>query len=167
MKFKVGDKVELIDEKSYGYGDVFEIIGIDIYGPGISYECKSYNLATWFSEWFSEDEITLVEENKEEASEKKENTNMKVFESPNREKYLGDLCFGDYFKFMSGAFKGSFGIVCNYTKNARDHMKDGEKFTDKDPCLIFTDDLSFPVFSIEDTSTEIKKLSGKTIFEED
>lgn len=165
MKFKVGDKVELIDEKSYGYGDVFEITEIDTRDPEIPYECKSYKYH--LTTWFSEDEITLVEENKEEASEKKENTNMKVFESPNREKYLGDLCFGDYFKFMSGAFKGSFGIVCNYTKNARDHMKDGEKFTDKDPCLIFTDDLSFPVFSIEDTSTEIKKLSGKTIFEED
>ena len=163
MKFKVGDKVKVIDKEDFGYGDVFEITGIDIYDPGIPYECKSYNLTAWFSE----DMITLAEENKEEASEKKGNTNMKVFESPNREKYLGDLCFGDYFKFMSGAFKGSFGIVCNYTKNARDHMKDGEKFTDKDPCLIFTDDLSFPVFSIEDTSTEIKKLSGKTIFEED
>lgn len=165
MKFKVGDKVKVIDRENYGYGDVFEITEIDTHDSEIPYECKSYRYH--LTTWFSEDEITLAEENKEEASEKKENTNMKVFESPNHEKYLGDLCFGDYFKFMSGAFKGSFGIVCNYTKNARDHMKDGEKFTDKDPCLIFTDDLSFPVFSIEDASTEIKKLSGKTIFEED
>ena len=92
---------------------------------------------------------------------------MKIFGSPNREKYLGDLYFGDYFKFMSGAFKGSFGIVCGCTENANNCMKDEEDFEEKIPCLIFTDDIPFPVFSIEDASTEIKKLSGKTIFEED
>lgn len=155
MKFKVGNKVKVINKENSDYGNVFEIRRIDTHDSEPTYICKSYKYN--FTVWFSEDEITLA----------KEKTNTKVFESSNREKYLGDLCFGDYFKFMSGAFKGSFGIVCNYTKNARDHMKDGEKFTDKDPCLIFTDDLSFPVFSIEDTSTEIKKLSGKTIFEED
>ena len=68
---------------------------------------------------------------------------------------------------MSGAFEGSFGIVCNLTENARDYMKDGKKLINKVSCLIFTDDVPFPVFSIEDASTEIEKLSGKTIFEED
>lgn len=166
MKFKVGDKVKVIDKEDCRYGDVFEIIGIDIYDPGIPYECKSYNLATWFSE----DEITLAEENKEEVSKEKGDANMKIFESPNRKKYLGDLCLGDYFKFMSGTFKGSFGIICGCTENGRDYMKDEKKFINKVLCLIFTDDsddVCFPVFTIEDGSTEIKILSGKTIFEED
>lgn len=164
MKFKVGDKIKVINKEDYGYGDVFEITEIDIHDPEIPYECKSYRYH--LTTWFSEDEITLAEENKEKASEKKENTNMKVFES-NHDKTLDDLFPGDYFKFMSGEFKGCYGIVCNCTPNAINYISFKEEPENKTFCMIFLDAIPFPMISIEDASTEIKKLSGKTIFEED
>ena len=160
MKFKVSDKVKNLSSPFFLFEEVLTIIRVDEYDTVYPYYAKGIEEKGY---WVQENEIKSIEDSKNERN----NSNMKIFESPNRKKYLEDLCLGDYFKFMSGAFKGSFGIVCNYTKNTKDHMKDGEKFTDKDPCLIFTDDVPFPVFSFEDGLTEVKKLSGKTIFEED
>lgn len=160
MEIKIGDRVKFVKSiKEHTRFCVGDVLVVKAFDEDYNYHCSDGE----FVGFFLQEEIEPVES----AKNKKRSNNMKVFESPNREKYLGDLYFGDYFKFMSGAFKGSFGIVCGCTENANNCMKDEEDFEEKIPCLIFTDDIPFPVFSIEDTSTEIKKLSGKTIFEED
>lgn len=158
MKFKVGDMVKHIPEEDFTNQNVYRIIGIDTQCTDFPYLCEG---ADGFTFWLREENIALVKE----ALKEKENNKMKVFES-NRDRTLGDLFPGDYFKFMNEEFEGWYGIVCNCTI-ASDYFVFGEKPKDKVFCMVFSNEISFPMFGIEDASIEVKKIPGKTIFEED
>lgn len=159
MKFKIGDIVKYISEEDFTNQNVYRIIGIDTQCTDFPYFCEGTD---GFTFWFREESIALVKE----ASEEKENDKKKVFES-NYDKTLGDLSPGDYYKFMNEKFEGCYGIVCDYTINASGYFVSGEEPEDKVFCMIFSDAIPFPVFGIEDASIEVKKIPGKTIFEED
>lgn len=160
MKFKIGDMVACIDMGNSWYGYVFIITKAYTKNDVPLYLCEC--CVDGSEVWFSEEKIRLVKE----ISEKKENDKKKVFEN-NRDKILGGLFLNDFFKFMSGKFKGCYGIVCSCTANAINCIAFKEDPEEKVFCMVFSDAIPYPMFSIEDASTKIKKLSGKTIFEED
>lgn len=163
MKFKIGDMVKYIG--SWGFYEPYEslvVIDIDDFNedPILPYYVTNREGDTT---WLKEDDLEFIENTKDE----KGNNNMKVFGSLNRNKTLGALYPGNYFKFEGATLKGYYGIVCDYTENVGHYMENGEKIVNKVPCFIFSDNIPYPTFSFEDASTEIKELSGKVIFEED
>lgn len=162
MKFKIGDVVKYIGRwDSYDPYELLVVIDIDDSNedPVLPYCVINRKRVTC---WVKEDALELIENTESE----KENNKMKVFES-NCDKTLGNLFPGDYFKFMSEKLKGCYGIVCDYSPNAIDYIDFREELEDKVFCMIFSDAIPYPTFSIEDASIEVKKIPGKTIFEED
>lgn len=162
MKFKIGDVVKYIGRwDSYEPYESLVVIDIDDSNedPVLPYCVINRKRVIC---WVKEDVLELIENTESE----KENNKMKVFESLTRGKTLNALYLGDYFKFEDTTLKGCYGIVCDYTENVGHYMDKGKEILNKVPCLIFSDNAPYATFSLEDASIKVKRLSGKTIFEE-
>lgn len=146
MKFRVGDKVKVVDGVFKGHTGVIDIL--DEKDCELPYHviCSPHCQI-----WAGEGKLELITDDIEEKS------SMKTFNYGSANiTALSELKHGDCFQMLEGDYKGQYGMVC--------------KCVDKDdylPIVIFSELESHPIIKSVSWALKVKKVMCEVTFKEE
>ena len=149
MKFKVGDKVKVVDGMFKGNTGVIDLVDEKDLKMPYHVICFSASGQTWVKE----ENLELVIDDMESS--------MKTFTYGSTDiTILNNLKYGDCFQILEGDYKGQYGMLCTFPDEY------GLDSKDSIPIVIFSEFESYPMIKSVSWTRKVKKVACEVSFKE-
>lgn len=145
MKFKIGDRVKVVDGVFKGNVGIIDSIDEEDYNLSYHVTCFSGSQI-----WVAKKVLELVIDDRKKTFSYG-SSNIAI---------LGNLKKGDCFRFLEGDYKEQYGVLCSHP----------DKYTlDKDsiPVVIFAEFGDFPMIEYVSSASKVKRVALDVTFKEE